>query len=109
MKKFLLIIFIVILATTIILRGPACKKKADSTDIDSNKADINGIEIIKIEPVIKNKIAFVSGSYGNAEIYIMNIDGSKQTNLTNNQANDSKPRISPDGTKITFMSDRDGS
>jgi len=64
--------------------GPACKKKADSTDIDSTKTDINGIEIIKIEPVIKNKIAFVSGSYKNTEISIMNIDGSEQINLTNN-------------------------
>jgi hypothetical protein len=57
-KRFLLIIFIVILATSIILKGLSCKKKADSAGIDSTEADINGTEVIKIEPVIKNKIAF---------------------------------------------------
>jgi len=38
----------------------------------------------------------------NHEIYIMNIDGSEQTNLTNNPAEDSDPSFSPDGSKIVF-------
>ena len=38
----------------------------------------------------------------------MNADGSSQTNLTNNAANDLEPAWSPDGTKIAFSSYRDG-
>ena len=54
------------------------------------------------------KIAFGSNSDGNYEIYVMNADGSGQTNLTNNSANDWYPSWSPDGTQITFSSERDG-
>jgi|GEM_PF-611678 len=60
-------------------------------------------------PVFKvGKIVFTSLRDGNAEIYVMNADGSNQTRLTNNPANDSWPSLSPDGTKITFNSDKDG-
>jgi Tol biopolymer transport system component len=44
----------------------------------------------------------------NHEIYVMNVDGSEQTRLTNNSADDGWPAWSPDNTKITFVSDRDG-
>ena len=46
---------------------------------------------------------------GNDEIYIENADGSNKINLTNNSANDIQPALSPDGKKIAFVSDRDGS
>ncbi len=42
-----------------------------------------------------SKIAFVSRRDNNFEIYIMNIDGSGQINLTNNPANDSWPIFLP--------------
>jgi len=54
------------------------------------------------------KIAFESNRDGNNEIYIMNADGTGQTNLTNSAGNDYRPMFSPDGTKIVFYSDRDG-
>ena len=38
----------------------------------------------------------------------MNADGSNQTRLTNNAANDVHPSFSGDGSKIVFDSDRDG-
>ena len=53
---------------------------------------------------VNGRIAFVSGG----EIYVMNADGSGQTNLTNNTAWDSSPAWSPDGSKIAFVSSRDG-
>ena len=43
----------------------------------------------------------------NKEIYVMNSDGSGQTRLTNDLANDDAPSWSPDGTKIVFRSDRE--
>src|SRR5262249_28744063 len=54
------------------------------------------------------KIAFTSRRDGNGEIYVMNADGTGQTNLTNNAAADADPAFSPDGTKIAFTSNRDG-
>ena len=39
-------------------------------------------------PGANGKIAFLSGRDGNGEIYVMNADGSGQTNLTRNAADD---------------------
>jgi Tol biopolymer transport system component/tetratricopeptide (TPR) repeat protein len=54
------------------------------------------------------KIAFYSYRDSNGEIYVMNADGSGQTNLTNNTSGDTSPVWSPDGKKIAFYSERDG-
>lgn len=42
------------------------------------------------------------------KIYTMNVDGSNQTKLTENSFEDEAPRWSPDGSKIAFVSKRDG-
>jgi Tol biopolymer transport system component len=55
-----------------------------------------------------SRIAYVSTSGGNAEIYVMNADGSSPLRLTNNAADDFASAWSPDGQKIVFMSFRDG-
>jgi hypothetical protein len=41
------------------------------------------------------RVAFVSTQDGNAEIYVMNTDGSNQTNLSRNTADDTNPAWSP--------------
>ena len=70
----------------------------------------NGIEIEAVERRGSSyiNIAFVSYREGNYEIYIMDIDGENQTNLTNHKSSDINPVFSPDGSKIAFSSDRDG-
>ena len=55
-----------------------------------------------------NRIVFTSMRDGNAEIYVMDADGGNQENLTNHPAYDRQPDWSPDGTKIAFVSTRDG-
>lgn len=55
-----------------------------------------------------SKIVFQSLRDGQAEIYVMNADGTSPTRLTNNSAADTAPAWSPDGTKILFTSLRDG-
>src|SRR5205085_3626152 len=55
-----------------------------------------------------SKIAFRSNRDGNYEIYVMDADGSNQTRLTNNPAEDYEPFFSPDVSKIAFTSQRDG-
>jgi Tol biopolymer transport system component len=54
------------------------------------------------------RIAFVSRRDGNQEIYIMNVDGRRQTRLTTNSYLDFQPSWSPDGKGIAFVSFRDG-
>lgn len=59
-----------------------------------------------IVPGPNGRIAFESSRTGNTDIYTMGPDGSTQINLTNNPAIDVFPAWSPDGSKITFSSDR---
>jgi dipeptidyl aminopeptidase/acylaminoacyl peptidase len=54
-------------------------------------------------PGANGLIAFTSDRDGNDEIYVMNPDGSGQTNLTKDPAIDQLPAWSPDGTKIAFQ------
>lgn len=54
------------------------------------------------------KIAFTSTRDGNAEVYVMDADGSDLVRLTNNKASDDQPAVSPDGKSVVFVSNRDG-
>jgi TolB protein len=53
-------------------------------------------------------IAFRSDQDGQADIYVINIDGSGRSNLTNNPANDWAPAWSPDGKYIASQTNREG-
>ncbi|MHB1345984.1 MAG: TolB family protein [Candidatus Humimicrobiaceae bacterium] len=61
-----------------------------------------------LEDYSVKKIVFTSLKSGNEDIFIMNIDGSGLTQLTDNPTNDMYPQISPDGKKILYTSDING-
>lgn len=50
-------------------------------------------------------VVYQSGTPQNFEIYIMNIDGSDQINITNNPGNNNFPVFTPDGNSIVFYRD----
>jgi Tol biopolymer transport system component len=59
-------------------------------------------------PGTNGRIAFKSNRTGAGDIYIMNADGSNQTQLTTDPNEDSDPAFSSNGTRIAFSSARSG-
>ena len=53
------------------------------------------------------RIVFESDRNGNSDIYIMNVDGTNERRLTDNNADDTLPGWTRDGARITFQSNRD--
>ena len=61
------------------------------------------------EYAILNKILFTSNATGNSEIYSQDVTSGVVTQITNNGSRNEQPSVSPDGTKIAFISDISGS
>ncbi len=86
------------------------------TDIRIMNADGTGDHAVLVNTVFSveprwsanNQLVFMSLMHGSdLEIYVMNVDGTGLRQLTSG-ANNADPVWSPDGTRITFGSDREG-
>jgi Tol biopolymer transport system component len=88
--------------------GGICVMNADGTNLISLPHKKGGEGDPNWSPDGR-KIAFTSGRTGDAEIYVMDTDGSNPVNLTRyGKAWDAAPVWSPDGKRIAFSSYRDG-
>ncbi|MFN2455980.1 MAG: DUF4214 domain-containing protein [Pyrinomonadaceae bacterium] len=75
---------------------------------NASSSVFKGLMLVQTLAASTARIAFASDRDGNFEVYAMNPDGSGQTNLTNNAAEDFNPAWSVDGTRLAFVSNRDG-
>ncbi|MCJ7727714.1 MAG: hypothetical protein MUO96_03620 [Actinobacteria bacterium] len=87
-----------ILIVVFIFSFTACtipKTATETTKAETIIAKTTMPETTASEATTKGKITFMSNRDGNWEIYIVNVDGSEQVNLTNNPAEDVGPSFSP--------------
>jgi Tol biopolymer transport system component len=58
--------------------------------------------------IMEGRIVFSSNRDGNYDIYVMNADGTDQTQLTSDSTQNYNPVFSPDGAKIAYLVDAGG-
>lgn len=86
--------------------APNCTADPGGREGLVNGSDITEGFVITCGPV--RRLATVIGQGGNADIYLMNSNGTGATVLTASSALDDDPAWSPDGSRIVFSSERDG-
>ncbi|MFW5785856.1 MAG: hypothetical protein ACOCYC_01310 [bacterium] len=68
-------------------------------------------QTLKSEPAVSpdgSKVLFTATHDGDPEIYVVGVDGSNLTKLTDNDFVDAQPEWFPSGDRIFFVSDRAG-
>jgi TolB protein len=84
----------------------ACGATVAAVEVHAQIAGSDAATLASQNHVLISTIAFASTRDGNAEIYLMNEDGTNLRRLTENIDGDAFPVLSPDGKKIVFESNR---
>ncbi|TYP95586.1 WD40-like Beta Propeller Repeat [Fodinibius salinus] len=88
----------------------AVKNGSNSQTVTITAGDTTSTSFdVECQAAADGKIAFTSDRDGDQEVFLMNTDGSTPTKQTDNTAADFAGPISPNGTKIAFVSNRGGS
>ena len=68
----------------------------------------HGIGVDEPKLQVVGDVVFTTDPDGNDEIYVMDLDGTGQTNITNDAGSDQFASFSPDGGRVVWQTDRDG-
>ena len=112
MKKLLIVTLVIAFTISACQASPSLTPLADNfteTAVPAT-AEPTAIQPVPIQPRLPGQhggvIAFYSDRDGNPEIYTIHADGNGLTRLTDNPAFDDGPAVSPDGTRIAFLTAR---
>lgn len=94
--------------SAVIAVEPTSTTAAVAREESAAGASVAAEKTAPVAAVGPDEIVFQSNRDGDYEIYIMDLDGGNQRQLTFNGVEDELPRVSPDGRRIAFVSERDG-
>jgi tricorn protease len=77
-----------------------------TTDVATNAA--GGFQLSAFSPDGRWLVYTRRDDDQNADVYVYDLEGKKEHNVTANPFNDSRGVLTPDGARIVFISDRDG-
>jgi TolB protein len=81
---------------------------ADGSNLKNLTADSEAFHFSPVWSPDGKTIVYTSWETGNKQLFSMTPEGEQRTNLSNNRFHDEQPAFSPDGSRLAFVSNREG-